>query len=267
MPEGDTVHRAAERLQHALVGREVTAFEAPRLVPPLPRPGETVEAVEARGKHLLVTFSGGLVLHTHLRMSGAWHVYRPRDRWRRSRGAARVVVRTDEVVAVCFSAPVVEVLDDRAVTRHPVLRRLGPDLCGPDPDLDEAIARMAAADPGRSIGETLLDQQVASGIGNVYRSEVCHLHDLDPRTPLGAVDETTRRGLISTAASLLRENLAQPRRTTVPDGRPGSLYVYGRDGRPCRRCGTSIEGGQLGADHPRVVFWCPVCQPRRVAER
>lgn len=261
MPEGDTIHRTAATLRRVLVGRELTAFEGSRLRGAGPAPGETIDGIEARGKHLLIRFSGGLVLHTHLRMTGSWHAYRPGDRWLRSRGAARVVLWTAEAVAVCFDAPIVELLDDAAVARHPALRRLGPDLCVTDPDLDDALDRMARLDDGRrTIGDALLDQRVASGIGNVYRSEICHLHGLDPRTPLSEVDTVTRRELLTTAADLLRRNLELPVRTTVAGAPPGTLFVYGRSGRPCRTCGTTIEGALTG-EHARITYWCPGCQP------
>lgn len=261
MPEGDTIHRAAATLRRAVGGQELIAFEAPRLAGNGPAPGETVDGVEARGKHLLVRFSGGLVLHTHLRMTGSWHVYRAGERWRRGRGAARAVITTRTAVAVCFDAPVVELLDAGAIRRHPALRRLGPDLCLPEPDIDDAIDRLARLAGGRvAIGDALLDQRVASGIGNVYRSEVCHLHGIDPRTPVVEVTPATRRGLLETAAQLLRRNLTLPARTTVAGAAPGTLAVYGRAGRPCRTCGTAIEADRTG-EHARVTYWCPNCQP------
>jgi endonuclease VIII len=260
MPEGDTIHRAAAALRRALVGRGLLRVELPRQPPPLPRVGATIDRVEARGKHLLLTSSDGLVVHTHQRMTGSWHLYRPGERWRRSARAARVVLGVPGVTAVCFAAPVVEVLDGQAVRRHPILRRLGPDLCEPDPDLDEVLRRMShLVAPARPIGEALLDQQLASGIGNVYRSDVLFLHGLHPTTPVGAIDEDRRRAVYDTAARLLRENLDTTSRTTVANAPGGTLWVYGRDGEPCRRCATPIERAHLG-EQARVVFWCPVCQ-------
>jgi endonuclease VIII len=260
MPEGDTIHRTAATLRRALVGRELRRVEVPRHPPPLPRIGSSVERIEARGKHLLVTTSDGLVVHTHQRMTGSWHLYRPGERWRKSARAARVVLGVPGVVAVCFAAPVVEVLDVDALRRHPVLRRLGPDLCTPEPDLAEAHHRLGGQDPSRPIGEILLDQHVASGIGNVYRCEVLFLHGLHPWTPVGHVGDDTRRSLFAMAARLLRDNLATASRTTVAGSRAGTLWVYGRAGQPCRRCGTPIERARLG-HQARVVDWCPTCQP------
>ena len=259
MPEGDTVHRTAATLRRVLEGQRIRTIELPRVRGLLPQVGSQVARVEARGKHLLVHTSDGLVLHTHLRMTGTWHVYRPGQRWQRPRRAVRAVIGIDGAVAVCFDAPIVEVLDDASLARHPALRQLGPDLCLEDPDLDDALARMTRRDPGDPVADVLLDQRVASGIGNVYKSEVCFVHHLDPATPLAAVDAATRRGLLTTAADLLRRNLDGMPRTTVPGAPPGTLYVYDRAGRPCRRCGELIVSAALGTP-PRITYWCPGCQ-------
>jgi endonuclease-8 len=189
-------------------------------------------------------------------MHGSWHVYRPGERWRRSPGAARAMLETDGGVAVCFAAPVVELLDERDLARHPQLSRLGPDLCDPEPDLDEASARLASLDPATEIGVALLDQRVASGIGNVYKSEVLFACRVDPFAAVGSLDASTRRGLFSTAADLLSRNLSGGPRRTVPEG----LAVYDRIGRPCRRCGTGIVSRRQGED-ARTTWWCPTCQP------
>ena len=258
MPEGDTIHRTAERLRAALLGATVVRLEAPRRRVRGPSPGERVDDVEARGKHLLIRCSGGLTVHTHMRMSGSWHVYRPGERWRRSRGAMVVLLETEEAQAVCFSAPVVEVLDAPEIARHPRLKALGPDLCEPSPDLDEVMRRLdrlGAADLSVEIGVALLDQTVAAGIGNVHRSEVPWACRVDPWRRLVAVDDGTRRALYSTAHGLLRANLSSHRRRTVPQG----LAVYGRAGRACRRCGARIEARRQGTQ-ARVVWWCPACQ-------
>jgi endonuclease VIII len=261
MPEGDTIHRIAIALRPALVGRTLTRVELPRVPRPHPRVGATITGVEARGKHLLVRTDDGLTVHTHLRMTGSWHLYGPGQRWQKPARAARVVLAVDGAVAVCFSAPVVEVLDDRGVRRHPSLRALGPDLCDPQADLDEAARRLehlAATDT--TIGEALLDQRVACGIGNVYRCDVLFLHGLDPQTPLRSVEASTARALLEDASRLLRANLGGAVRTTVPKAAAGALWVHGRGGEPCRRCGTAIEVLQLG-EQARYVYRCPWCQP------
>ena len=261
MPEGDTIHRSAATLRRALVGRRLSRLQAPRLDRALPPPGTGVDDITARGKHLLVAFDDGHVLHTHMRMTGSWHVYRARERWRRGRQRMRVVLADDELQAVCFDAPVVELLDRAAVDRHPVLRRLGPDLCLPDVDLDEALARMwRVPEPDRSLVEVLLDQRVAAGIGNVFASELAFLAGQHPRTALRDVDPATRQRLLAEGARLLQHNLHTRSRTTVPDAPDGTLWVYGRDGRPCRRCGTPVELDRVG-DGARPTYWCPTCQP------
>ena len=263
MPEGDTIHRTAQALRRALLGRQLTRVELPRVAPPIPSHGASVDGVSARGKHLVIAMSDGLAVHTHQRMTGSWHLYRPGDRWRRSPRAARVVLGVEGAIAVCFSAPVVEVLTHREVERHPVLRRLGPDLCDPEVDPDEIAQRVERlGEPSRHIGEVLLDQRFASGIGNVYRSELLFLHSLHPTLPVGRLSRAELGALFVTAGELLRHNLSTTRRTTVHGLPAGALWVYGRAGRPCRRCGARVELDSFG-EHARTVFWCPSCQPTR----
>jgi endonuclease VIII len=262
MPEGDTIHRTAARLRGALAGRPLTRVEVPRVRPPLPRVGASVDAVESRGKHLLV-HAGGLVVHTHQRMTGSWHLYATGERWRKSARAARVVLGVPGAVAVCFASPVVEVLDAGALARHPVLRRLGPDLCDPAADLDLATRRLfALSTPDRPVGDALLDQRIACGVGNVYRCEVLFLHGLHPRTPVAHLRPEDARALLERAAGLLRANLDDARRTTVEDAPAGALWVHGRGRRPCRRCATPVAVDRLG-EQARYVYWCPSCQPPR----
>ena len=256
MPEGDTIHRTALTLRRVLAGRTVTAFETPRLQTAAPEPGERIESVEARGKHLLIAFSGGRTLHTHMRMTGSWHTYRAGERWRKPRGSMVVRIATDEAEAVCFSAPVVEVLDAAGLARQPQLRALGPDLCSAEVDLEEILTRLSTLDPATPIGVALLDQRVAAGIGNVYKSETLWACRVDPFIPLDAIAPDIRRELFATASRQLRANLDTPfeRRTVA-----GGLAVYDRAGRPCRRCGTAIECRRQG-DQGRNTWWCPACQ-------
>lgn len=261
MPEGDTIHRSAATLRRALEGRRLTRLEAPRLPRPMPPPGTTVTTVTARGKHLLIAFDDDHVLHTHMRMTGSWHVHPARERWRRARHRMRVVLADDAVQAVCFDAPVVELLDTAAVERHPVLRRLGPDLCLPDADLDDALDRMGRIpEPDRILVEVLLDQRVAAGIGNVFASELAFRAGVHPSTRLHDLDVPARRELLEDAGRLLRSNLSRSSRTTVPGAPDGTLWVYDRAGQPCRRCGTTISGAKVG-DGARPTYWCPRCQP------
>jgi endonuclease VIII len=276
VPEGDTLHRTAEVLREALVGRPVTGARGRADGVALQRVvGDQVQRVEARGKHLLIDFSGGLTLHTHLRMHGSWHCYRAGERWLRSPARAVAVIETEQAVAVCFDAPTVELIDSRALALHPGLARLGPDLARDAADLEEAFERLRH--PGRAgltVGEGLLDQSAQSGLGNVYRSEVCFLEGVDPLAVMATLDDATLRRLIATGHRLLVANRSRAGRITMPDalGGPAAssgprspgrrLWVYGRAGRPCRRCGTLIRSAVVG-DLPRPVYWCPSCQPAK----
>jgi endonuclease VIII len=263
VPEGDTIHRTAARLRPALQGHRLVRFHAPRLTGTSPRVGETVESVDAVGKHLLMRFSGGLTLQTHLRMTGSWHLYRPGERWRKPPHLLRCLVEVPDHVAVCFSAPVVRTYPTAAAgTAADPTAHLGPDLAAPGEldaaDLAVCLDRMARlADPDRAVGDVLLDQRIGNGIGNVYRSEVCWSCRVSPFRPVAGLDHALRAELITTAARLLRSNLGRPDRTTVP----GGLAVYGRRGRPCRRCGTAVRSGH-DTEGGRVAYWCPTCQPR-----
>ena len=265
MPEGDTIHRAAARVAVALVGREIVNYRGPRLGVHAPAMGTRVEAVEARGKYLLVRFDDGTTLETHMRMTGSWHLYRPGDRWRRSRRSARAIIETDEWIAVCFAAPHVVLRSTEAIERGPEPidprrsgpERLGPDLTATDPDFDEVlerIGRFSTADT--PVVSVLLDQRVFAGVGNVFKSEVLFACNVNPDTPIGRITVDDRRRLADVAHRQLRANLGPGPRTTVPEG----LAVYGRAGRPCRVCGSPIEFGRRGR-HDRTTYWCPRCQP------
>ncbi len=265
MPEGDTIYRAAAGLRHSLVGRPVLQARASgrarvdRLV------GATIESIETSGKNLLVHFSNGISLRTHLRMNGTWHRYRPGERWLRSPGRAALVLEVEGAVAVCFDAPIVELFETRSRALHPVLSRLGPDLLDDAFDAGAALRRLL--DPTRAdttIGEALLDQRALAGIGNVYRSEVLFIERVDPFATVHALDESTLERIIATARRLLLLNAGSRRaRTTTDRAREAAglaLWVYRRAGRPCRRCGTVIRAASLGRDLPRTVWWCPRCQ-------
>jgi len=263
MPEGDTIHRTARTLHVALAGRTLVRFDAPRLrFRPFPD-GTVVEAVEARGKHCLVRFGDGRVLHTHMRMTGSWHLYRPGEPWRKRPGAARAVLEVAPAgdregwVAVCFAAPLVELVDEEG---GPVAAHLGPDLCDADADLDEAVRRLGLLPAATELGDALLDQRVAAGVGNVYKSEACFAAGLDPFTPVGELDEGRRRQVVTSAARQLRANVGSVDRTTYGDG---GLAVYRRADRPCRRCGTPVRRAPQGQP-PRSTYWCPRCQTRPV---
>jgi endonuclease-8 len=264
MPEGDTIHRAAGRLRPALEGAELVRFDAPRLVGDRPRPGEWIESVRAEGKHLLVEFSGGLTLDTHMRMTGSWHLHRTGERWRKGAHLMRALIEVPGWAAVCFAAPVVRTFPTaRLAARSSPVSHLGPDLCVPGADVDTCLARMGQLGlDDVSVAEVLLDQRVANGVGNVYKSEVCWARRIDPATPLRLVSDEQRRELIETSARLLQANLGSGPRTTVA----GGLAVYGRRGRPCRRCRTPIRVARQG-ELARVTYWCPSCQPPVTSDR
>jgi endonuclease VIII len=259
MPEGDTIHRSATVLRAALLGEAITSFVAPRVVGPVPQAGAIIESIEATGKHLHIAFDDGLVLHTHMRMTGSWHVYREGEQWRRSAHKMRCTIQVPGWVAVCFSAPVVEVFRSNDRRRHAVLGALGPDLCREDVDFVVAADRFKRfAEADTTIAEALLDQRIAAGIGNVYKSEALWACLLDPFTPVKDIPTVIRRALLITASRMLRANLDRPERITAPQV-PGGLAVYGRQGKPCTRCGHAIEVRKHG-EQARVTFWCPGCQ-------
>ncbi len=267
MPEGDTLHRSADRLRPALEGRVLRRFRAPRLVGDRPVPGCSITAVEAVGKHLLIHFDSGLTLQTHLRMTGSWHLYRTGERWRKAPHLARVEVEVDGWVAVCFSAPVVRTYRPDAPggplgTGTSPVAHLGPDLCRVDVDLDAGLARMGTlVGPEEEIGSVLLDQRVVSGIGNVYKSEVLFACAVDPFARLAELDEPARRRILRTAHQLLRANLGTGGgRITTDLAGGGGVAVYGRQRQPCLRCGSPIRMRRQGPQ-ARSTYWCPSCQP------
>lgn len=265
MPEGDTVFRTAAHLDRALRGRRLTRFElrVPRFAA-ADLSGEVVEEVVPVGKHLLHRIGGDATIHTHLKMEGSWHLYRPGERWRRPAHAARAVLEAEGVVAVGFDLGVVELLD--RAEEHDAIGHLGPDPLGPGWDAQEAGRRLAA-DPAREIAAALLDQRSIAGLGNEYVVELCFLRGLDPRASMSEV--TDPAGLAEAGRRLIRANRDRVERTTTGDTRRGRrTWVYGRQGEPCRRCGATILREPHGADpdapeRERVGFRCPACQPRR----
>jgi endonuclease VIII len=255
MPEGDTILRAATTLQRALAGKRVTRFESvyahlARANDETPVAGQTIERVHAAGKHLLIVFSGGLTLRTHMRMNGSWHIYRPGERWQRPRSEMRIILATDDFVAVGFSIPVAEFLTERAVVRHTELRALGPDILAGDFDMAEALTRMRARG-SEEIANVLLNQRVIAGIGNIYKSESLFLAGVNPFRHVDELTDEQLSDIIASARKLMRASVA----STMPARRS----VYERSGKPCRRCRTTIEYRKQGPD-ARGTHWCPVCQ-------
>lgn len=259
MPEGDTVWQTAQRLHQALAGPPLirSDLRVPHLAT-ADLTGRRVLEVVPRGKHLLTRVEGGLTLHSHLRMDGSWQVYGPDERWRGGpHHQIRAILANAAHTAVGYRLPVLELL--RTGDEDRVVGHLGPDLLGPDWDPDEALRRLLA-DPSRPLGEALLDQRNLAGIGNVYKSELCFLLRVSPWLPIGEVASPER--LVAHAKKLLEANRNRRARvTTAESRRDRRLWVYGRPGRPCLRCGTPVRAADQGrAGQERSTFWCPSCQ-------
>ncbi len=256
MPEGDTVFRTARRLEEALVGAEVTRFDlrVPRFAT-VDLTGQPIVASVPRGKHLLLRI-GDSTLHSHLRMDGAWLTYRQGERWRHPAFKVRAIVGTAVRDAVGIDLAEIEVVPTR--DEEQLVGYLGPDPLGPDWDAEEAARRLHADD--RSIHVALLDQRNVAGFGNEYAAELLFLRGVLPTTQAPEVDVTA---LLDLGVRTIRANRDRRHRTFTGVDRPGQgTWVYGRAGRPCRRCGTLIRRGEQGADptRERITFWCPVCQ-------
>lgn len=260
MPEGDTVAVAAVALQGALTGATIEGVGGshPEIVRTGQRiQGSAVSEVTSYGKHLLVHFDNHWSLRVHLGMTGSWHLYRPGERWWTEPGKARVVLETATVVAVCFAAPTVSLGPTDRVTKE--VAHLGPDLLDGDADF-AAIMERAEASEAPTVADLLLDQRVAAGIGNVYKSEVLFLEKAHPSTPPQQLGPERIEGMYRRAARLLQANRRPGPRTTTGDRRRDH-WVYGHGGWPCPRCGATIESADLGTP-PRLTYWCPGCAPR-----
>jgi endonuclease-8 len=258
MPEGDTIAYVAAQMRPVLVGAAPDEILTPQPRHRLDRwpqrlSGRSVIEVRTHGKHLFVAFEGELVIHSHLRMTGAWGVYSEGRRWRRSAGRAWLILRSRRHEVVQFDGPVLELLTEGRVRLHQRLAALGPDVLAPQLELHRVLARLRADDQTRSIGDALLDQRNVAGIGNIWKSEGCWQASIDPRRPVSSVSdaeaiaviEAVRAGMLQSAKSGYLE-AAQAR-------------VYRRAGRPCPRCGTRIRLLSQGDDN-RTTFWCPGCQ-------
>ena len=272
MPEGDTLFRIATTLRKALLNRRVTRFETSlptvatanenhRVV------GRVITGVESRGKNLLVAFAPGeravqstpLVLHTHLRMTGSWHIYRPGESWQKPARRAVAVIHTDEWIAPCFSAPVVELLTEARASRLPSLVGLGPDAITEEFDGEEAFRRLRGL-PDQPIGVAIMNQRKLAGVGNIYKSEVLFLQRLSPFRLVRELPDADLRALIAEAHRLLMLNRERgERQTHFGLDQRARLWAYGRSGEPCRECGTRICMRRQGLD-ARSTYYCPRCQ-------
>lgn len=265
MPEGDTIHRTAATLHRALAGQLVTYFETgyahlARVNDEAAISGRTIIHVEASGKHVLLHMTGDLVLRTHMRMSGAWHLYRQGERWRVPSRAVRIRIETAAWVALGVDVPVADFVPASRLARHAPIASLGPDVLAADFDEATAVGRLRSAG-ARAIGEILLDQHVMAGLGNVLRVEVLFMAGVHPQTPADAVPAEALARLVAIARRVMRSSVASGGRRTTSRLHPDAqLWVYGRAGRACRRCGSAIESHR-GTSGGRRTYWCPACQP------
>lgn len=259
MPEGDAVYRTAAKLRDALDGRVLTRsdFRVPRYAT-ADLSGRTVLTTMSRGKHLLTRVEGDLTVHTHLRMDGSWRIVPP-GRRPPPGDQVRLILANAEWQAMGVKLGMVDLVKTAEEDR--VVGHLGPDLLGADWDPQEA-ARRLRAEPARTIGEALLDQRNLAGIGTIYRAETLFLRGVWPWREVGEIEDLD--GLVSLAQRLLDANKDHAATVTTGDRRPGNqTWVYGRAGRPCRRCGTRINRGEMGAQpQERLILWCDGCQPR-----
>jgi endonuclease-8 len=275
MPEGDTIFRTARSLSRALVGKPITGFRSnypqiTRFHDDTPLTGQQVERVESRGKWLLIYFSGGGILVTHMLMSGSWHIYRPGEPWLQPRVNMRIVIETSTCQAVGFRVPVAQMHSMRSLARD---RRIPPadsDVLSSRFDADAVIQRIRAC-ANEEIGDVLLHQEVLAGVGNVFKSEICFVTGINPFCRVSALTAEQLDAVVHSAQKLLAANVledsgdpivtyrGQRRRTT--HGYPGaSLWVYGRNGDRCRRCGDPVRRRVQGPE-VRRTFWCQHCQP------
>jgi endonuclease-8 len=257
MPEGDTIHYAANKIRRVLDGRVPQEILTPHPRHQFDRwaeklAGRAVRSVDAHGKHLFIRFEGDLTLHSHLRMTGSWGVYRSGARWRRAARRAWLIMRLGGWDVVEFDGPVLELMSDTRTRAHPQLAALGEDVIGERFDEELFLRRLRADDPTRPIGDALLNQQTVAGIGNLWKAEACFAAGVDPWRTIAEVRDEEALALVSFA----RERMAQSARDGF-QARPRAIYRQG--GRPCPRCGTTIrQRGQW--ENNRLTFWCPGCQ-------
>jgi len=257
MPEGDTIHRAADQIASALDGRipeEVLTPHPRRWMDEWPARlrGRAVRSVDAHGKHLFLRFDGGLTVHSHLRMTGHWGVYRRGESWLRSPRRAWLVLRSGDWDVVEFDGPVLELMSDSRARLDPRFAELGQDVLGEQFDNERFIARLRASDPRRAVADALLDQRIVAGIGNLWKAELCFAAGIDPWRELSALNDDEAARLIELARELMRRSVQGGNWT-----RPRA--VYRRAGLPCPRCSEIVRRRGQGENN-RSTYWCPGCQ-------
>jgi endonuclease VIII len=276
MPEGDTIFRTARALSRALVGKSITGFRSnypllTRFHDDTPLTGQMIERVESRGKWLLMHFSGGGILVTHMLMSGSWHIYRPGQPWQQPRVNMRIVLETSTCEAVGFRVPVAQMHTARSLARDRRIPQVIVDVLRDEFDAKAVEQRMRTC-ANEEIGDVLLHQEVLAGVGNVFKSEICFVTGVNPFCKVRELGSDQLDALVSEARRLLAANVLEDsgdtivtyrgqRRRTTHESDPGaSLWVYSRNGEACRRCGDPIRRRIQGPD-ARVTFWCQRCQP------
>lgn len=260
MPEGDTIHKLARYLRPRLLGARANALRVGYRDTSLLL-GHRITGVHAHGKHLFIDFDNDWTLRSHLGLYGSWHRYHPGERWKKPQRRASVVLETDEETYVCFNAREVQIYRRRGIDRRDLPGRLGPDLLDERLDLTEVVARARALlAPEAPLVDVLLDQRIACGIGNVYKSELLFLERRHPLQRLGELDDEALASLFGQARELLLRNLEDgPRSTREREDAEGPLWVYGRRGRPCLVCAAPVRYTRMGR-HMRSTYWCPGCQ-------
>lgn len=259
MPEGDTLHRVAFQIAKQICGQRTVATRArDELSQAQALTGQRLNHAEARGKHLLLDFENGLTVHSHLGMTGSWHIYPRGERWRKPPQRAALALRFDRHDLVCFSPKHIELDSTARIRRNPWLTGLGPDLLAERFDEDEAVMRLQGQRQ-LPLGEALMNQQLVAGIGNVYKSEILFMNRLNPFAPMAALDEPSLRDCLHTSRLYMRRNLEGLRRKFRGSTLGDRLWVYRRQGMPCLECGDAIAMRRQG-ETARSTYYCPQCQ-------
>jgi endonuclease-8 len=275
MPEGDTIFRTARALNRAILGKPITRFETAYAQLAAandehPFVGQTITHIEARGKWLLIHFSQGSILATHMLMSGSWHIYRPGEAWQEKPANARIVLETADFLAVGFRIPLARMHTEQTLARDRKIPRSENDVLSESFDAPAAVRRLLARSSDE-LGDALLRQDILAGVGNVFKSEICFLLDLSPFRKVETITQPQAEEIVATARRLLAANVLEDsgdliitysgkNRRTTNNANPGeSLWVYGRKNEPCRRCGTPIQRALQGPN-ARSTYWCPTCQ-------
>jgi len=268
MPEGDTIHKIAAYLSPRLTGCELTGVSFGADDPAPAFRGERIDEVRAEGKHLWVALSSGRAIRSHLGMHGSWHTYASGADWQKPRYQASLIIDAGKRLYICFNAKEVEIVDPRSVRKRVLDSRLGPDLIADESDGHSLVRRAREFDDGDTLLlDALLDQRIAAGIGNVYKSEVLFIERLPPTRRLAQSSDDEVWRCYRTAATLLRQNLGGGKRVTRNrKDNAGRLWVYSRMGKPCHECRSVIQGLKMGRHH-RITYWCPQCQESRLADR